>query len=184
MKLIPLTLGKFAMVDDEDYEWLNQWKWHAHYNRHGHYPYAQRVFIVNKKLTWRWRGNQQIIFMHRVILNTPAGLFTDHIDRNTLNNQRKNLRICSTSQNSMNSKMKKNNTSGFKGVDFHKRNKRWRVTIQLNEKRYFIGNFKNKIEAAQSYNEAALKYHGEFACLNSIPQVHKCVCGEVNNERN
>ncbi len=160
MKLIPLTQGKFAMVDDKDFEWLNQWKWYAH--RQNTFFYVRRG--INSRIK---------ILMHRIILNIQDGLFVDHIDRNTLNNQRSNLRACTNSENQMNTIKPKNNTSGYKGVIFYKHGRLWAAQIKVNKKQIYIGCFKNKLEAAKAYNIAALKYHGEFAYLNSFPLEHK-----------
>lgn len=104
--------------------------------------------------------------MHRIILNPPRGMFSDHIDGNPLNNQRENLRICNHNQNNFNVGIRKDNKSGFKGVRF--RDNRWTSRIRINNKEYHLGSFLNKIEAAIAYNEAAIKYHGEFARLNII----------------
>ena len=104
MKYIPLTQGKLAIVDDEDFEWLSQWKWH--FNRK---KYAARTINHSGKL-----------YMHQVILNTPKGMLSDHRNGNGLDNRRKNLRACNVQQNKANSRLPKNNTSGFKGVYWEK----------------------------------------------------------------
>ena len=99
-KRILLTKNKVAIVDDEDYEWLNQWKWKYHKDNYGY-----RTVKYNKS-----------IFMHRIINKTPDGLFTDHINREGLDNRKCNLRTVTRNQNIFNSKPRKNNTSGYKGV--------------------------------------------------------------------
>ena len=105
--------------------------------------------------------------MHRSVLNPGLGKQVDHINRNKLDNRFANLRICSPSQNNWNCGVKrKNNTSGFKGVSKYK--KKWVATIQANREHIHIGYFKNKVKAAKAYNQAALKYHGEFAGLNFL----------------
>lgn len=149
MKRIKLTQGKFALVDDADYEMLNKWKWCA--IKSGKNFYAQRYHSI---------------IMHREILQTPKGLETDHIDGNGLNNQRSNLRIATHSQNGKNRGKCNNNTSGFKGVSWNKKNKRWQANIKINGKRKYLGEFTSKELAHIAYCEACTKYHGEFANLN------------------
>lgn len=145
MKQIKLTQGKFAIVDDEEFEYLNQWKWHCS-NR----GYAIRT-QKNKK-----------IFMHRIINNTPKELFTDHINGDILNNRKVNLRACTTSQNGFNRKLNINNTSGYKGIVWHKRDNKWQVQIKAGSKNKYIGSFSDQREAIQIYNKIALQEFGEF----------------------
>lgn len=92
----------------------------------------------------------------------------DHEDRNPLNNHKNNLRFCTYSENSRNRGKPTTNTSGYKGVSWFKRDKKWKAQIMVEGKGFCLGSFKNKIDAARAYNRAALKYHGEFACLNEI----------------
>ncbi len=92
----------------------------------------------------------------------------DHIDGNRNNNFIENLRLATFSQNSNNYKKPKNNTSGYKGVSWKKQNNKWLVQITVNNKRVYIGYFIDLLTAAKAYNEAALKYHGEFAKLNKV----------------
>src|SRR5688572_4947824 len=104
MKEIPLTQGKVALVDDEDYEWLNRWKWTFQECKSGN-GYAVRYS----------RGRRE--YMHRLVLNAPTGTEIDHVATgDTLNNQRTNLRVCTRAQNLANRNIGKNNTSGYKGV--------------------------------------------------------------------
>jgi hypothetical protein len=126
MKRIPLTQGKFALVDDADFEWLNQWKWRVN---HG---YARRALYENGK-----RAGD--ISMHRLINNTPAGLDTDHINRDKLDNRRDNLRSATRSQNNFNTPPPKNNKSGTKGVWYSKRWGLWYAQIKVKGKRYNLG---------------------------------------------
>jgi len=160
MKYIELTQGYKTMVDDEDFEWLNQWKWHL--KNTGKNLYAARGIWDND------RGNNRFIRMHRLIMGASGSIQVDHINRNTLDNRRCNLRLCDNAQNHWNSGVKRNNTSGFKGVDWLKKNKKWRARLHFHGKEVHIGCFKNKLDAALAYNEAALKYFGEFARLNKI----------------
>ena len=155
MKLIPLTQGKFTMVDDENYDWLIAiGKWH--YTKSG---YAARH-------SPRIGGGQHTIWMHRLIAKTPVDMETDHIDGNRLNNQRENLRHCTLSQNQHNRNTQANNTSGYKGVTWNRRDKEWRARIRLNWKSISLGYFSTAEEAARVYDTAARDLHGEFANIN------------------
>jgi hypothetical protein len=97
-------------------------------------------------------------------------MLIDHLDGNTFNNQKKNLRICTHSENMRNSKIPINNTSGYKGVSLIKNTitEKWMATIRFNNKKNYLGSFNDPVDAARAYNEAALKYHGEFAHINKI----------------
>jgi hypothetical protein len=152
MKEIKLTQGKVALVDDEDYEYLNQFKWYAHKK-----PctfYAERS-VGNRK-------NRTLVRMHRVIMNTHDNMQVDHIDHNGLNNQKCNLRNCTASQNRMNKRPF--GKSIYKGVGFNEG--LIQARIRINNKQIHLGYFKSEELAAKSYDIAAKKYHGEFANLN------------------
>ena len=103
--------------------------------------------------------------MHTVLLGLPM---VDHKDRNPLNNQKENLRPATKAQNARNFKLPVHNTSGYKGVCFSKHACLYEAKIQVNRRTVYLGRFSTKQEAALAYNEAATKYHGEFACLNVI----------------
>lgn len=154
-KQIALTQGKFATVDDTDFEWLNQYSWNVQRR------YAARSFRIN--------GKVKTVFMHREIMQPEQGQEIDHIDGNGFNNQRINLRICTRSQNMMNMKKPKDGRSEFKGITLF-RGKQWMAQIGVNGRNIYIGMFDDPVSAAKAYNEAALKYHGEFARLNEIPK--------------
>ena len=155
MKEIPLTQGKVALVDDSDYDYLMLWNWYAH--AHGKRWYAERI-------NWN-KGNPTFIRMHRVIMNTPDGMETDHIDMNGLNNQRSNLRVCTRLENMHNQKARKlSDQHPFKGV--YKKGNKWVARIRVNRKEINVGSFDSEIEAALAYDLAAIKYHGNFARLN------------------
>lgn len=153
-KQIELTQNKFAAVDDIDFEYLSQWKWHAF--KHRHTFYAARnggVFPFRKK-----------IFMHRVIMDTPDEMETDHKDGNGLNNTRKNLRVCTHTQNMRNTQNRSENKSGFVGVHWHQG--KWQALIDVDGKSIYLGRFSDPKEAAHAYDIAAKEYHGEFARTN------------------
>jgi len=159
-KEIILTQGKVAIVDDDMFDYLNQWKWFA--NLQGKNFYA-RTNIPNKK------GKRGSMLMHRLILNIlNSKLQVDHLNHFTLDNRICNIRICSQSDNLKNRKISINNSSGYKGVIHIKRNNKFYAKINVNKKSIYLGLFTNPIDAARAYNDAALKYHGEFANINKI----------------
>lgn len=153
MKKIKLTKGQYALVDDDDFKYLNEVSWF--YLEPG---YAARSIRQGTKIIKQ--------LMHRVIMNTPKGLEVDHINENKLDNRRQNLRNCLVRENRRNRKSLRNNTSGYKGVCWYKKSKKWVAKISFNGKRYHLGYFDDIIKAAKAYNNAALKYHKEFAALN------------------
>ena len=158
MKQIQLTRGKFALVDDEDYDSLiSMGKW----------TYQRCGYAVKFKNLGKFNGKQKnkMISMHRVINRTPEGIGTDHIDGNKLNNQRFNLRTATSSQNNANKPVKKH-TSIYKGVHWFR--KAWKATIRTKSGRVHLGYFKNEHEAAIAYNNAAIEHHGAFAWINKI----------------
>lgn len=158
MKKIKLTQNKYAFVDDGDYDYLNQFKWCA-------VKTSKRIkSMYAVRCEWDRKTKKRInIPMHRIIMKAPKGLTVDHIDGDGLNNQRSNLRLATPSQNLINRTIPPNNTSGYKGVTWNKRNQNWVSSIQTNRKRKYLGCFKNKKLAYKAYCEAAKKYHKEFA---------------------
>jgi hypothetical protein len=154
MKEIPLTQGKVAIVDDDVYESLSCWKW-----RYSH-GYAIRS-------TPRSLGKRKTIWMHREVVKAPEGMQVDHIRTNEkLINTRENLRICTCAQNSCNKNKYKNNTSGYKGVSWHKRGKRWEACICPKSRTIHLGLFDSPEEAARAYDAKARELFGEFAWTN------------------
>lgn len=159
MKQIPLSKGRFALVDDEDYDSLMQWKWL--YTK----GYAARRKSCGANGKRRW----ETILMHRVIMNTPKGMSTDHIDGDPLNNQKSNLRICTHAENMRNTtNNRKNNTSGYKGVTRSKFGKRWVARIKVNNRTKHIGVFDDIKDAASAYNKEAAILHKSFANPNLL----------------
>ena len=140
MKEIPLTQGKVALVDDEDYEKLMQYKWYA--NKMRNVYYAVRGLNIN--------GKQQIQSMHKMLMECPANMNIDHIDGNGLNNQKDNLRIVTIRQNQQNQHIK-NTSSKYPGVYWHKGSQKWRSQIRVNGKRKQLGEFTNEVDAFRAY---------------------------------
>jgi len=157
MRTIQLTQGQVAKVSDEWYEKLSQYKWHA-------WRSPDRKLFYAARHSSRLLGNRKLIMMHRIIANTPDGMQTDHIDGDTLNNLPDNLRICTNAQNQYNRNKYGNNTSGFKGV--FASGKKWMAQIRVGGNHIYLGTYQTPEEAAQVYDEAAIKHHGEFAKLN------------------
>lgn len=160
MKNIPLTQGKFAIVDDGDYDWLNQWKWYA--RKCG----KEKWYAVRKQTI---NGKEYTIYLHRFIMNVPPGLEVDHINGNSLDDRHNNLRICRGQANKWNTqKQKRDKSSKYKGVCWHKTNKKWWAYIHLNGNRKHLGFFDNEDDAGEAYNQGALELFGVFAQLNDI----------------
>jgi len=153
MREIKLTQGRMAQIDDEDFEWLNQWKWCVQ-RMHNTYYAIRKQHIGNRYITIR---------MHRIIMRTPSHLQVDHKDRNGLNNQRLNLRNCNNSQNQMNKKS--SGVSQYLGVSYNHKG-RIKANIKGNGKIIHLGTFETEIEAAKAYDNKARELHGEFANLN------------------
>lgn len=156
MKEIALTQGMAALVDDEDYEYLSQFKWQVMVRSYT--SYAVRCL-------WK-EGKQYASYMHRELMNNPKGLQIDHIDGNGLNNQKSNLRLCTTSQNQMNSKPRKNTQSGFKGVRWNRSNKKWESSLRINGENKYLGLYSQKEKAAIAYDNAAKQFFKEFSRTN------------------
>lgn len=169
MKEIKLTQGKYALVDDENYDWLNQYKWRIQNNNTTYYA-RRNIFIqyLNKRKT---------IFIHREIMEKKlnrkleSNEQIDHINGDGLDNQEHNLRICVKQQNLFNSKKqkkynKKKTISRYKGVCWRKDCKKWYTRIMFNGKSIYLGLFKNEKQAAKAYDQKAKELFGEFARLN------------------
>jgi len=158
MKKIQLSGGHVALVDDDMFDYLNQWKWY--YSKSIKTGYAQRHEGSGL--------NRKTIGMHVEIMHPPTGTKVDHVDLDGCNNQRYNLRICTHSQNLINGRLRRTNKSGYKGVCWHKANHSWVAKIQFNGKALHLGSFDNTIDAARAYNRKAIELCGEFARLNDV----------------
>jgi hypothetical protein len=160
MKQIELTRGEYATVDDDDYSWLTNYNWYAHTSPNTCYA-ATRLR--------RRDGGYMNIRMHQLILRPQPGEVVDHMNGNGLDNRKCNLRTCSQAQNVRNSRAR--GVSIYKGVCSTPSGK-WRARIWLNSKRsLWLGVFDSEVAAAAAYNNAALQLHGEYAKLNSIPNL-------------
>lgn len=158
MQFIQLTQGKKAMVDDDSYEDLCANKWRV-MNSRGKL-YAGRLNYCSDT------GHRKPIIMHRVIVNAPSGFVVDHINGDTLDNRKNNLRICTHKENCRNSTKHIKATSKYKGVCKMQDCNRWRATIGVNGKTLHIGLYASEEDAAIAYNNAAIKYFGDYSLLN------------------
>ena len=152
MKLINLTQGKQTIVDDEMFDYLNQWKWHL---GKGGYAY-RRIYLSDGKCGFI------SVYMHRLINNTPDNFQTDHINRNKLDNRKVNLRTVTSSQNRMNKDLRRDNKSKHVGVWFEKSRMMWVAELMVNNKKVFMKRFKSIKDAIKSREEAEEEYFGEY----------------------
>ena len=143
-----LINGGYALVSDEDYEYLSQWKWAKDPT-----GYARRTNLLPKTLSRN---------MHRLLINPPAGLVVDHINGNRLDNRRENLRLCTQSQNLGNSGINSTNKSGIKGVCYCSQTGKWKAYLSLDGKQHWLGRFGNIEDAARARAIAASEKYGEF----------------------
>ncbi len=159
-----LSDGTEFLVDIEDIPKIFNQAWHRFSNR-------GKIYVRG----WD-RNRRKKVLLHRLIMDVDnKNAQVDHINGNTLDNRKINLRICNSTQNIRNRPKHSNNTSGFKGV--YKCESKWKVVIGVDGKRIYLGTFNCKQKAALAYNQAAKKYHKEFACLNNVK-------GGLSDEKN
>lgn len=168
MKLLSLTRGKFAMVDDEDYQYLNQFNWSYNPRKRDKYEhtsgYAQRAVYIN--------GKQSIMFLHREVMKCSIGdgKIIDIINDNGLDCQKKNLRF--SNESGYKKSRRSSGTSKYLGVSIGRINKKkqikWRADIKTGKGQVYLGSFESEIDAARAYNKAAITHHKEFAKLNEV----------------
>lgn len=161
VKHIPLQKGKFTIVDVDDYEWLVKHKW---YFRKDYYTfYASRTIYPGGR-----KGKHYTVQMHREILGLVPGdgIMVDHINRNGLDNRKENLRIAEGSINQYNCKIRKDNSSGYRGIVWSRYWQRWQARISIKGIRVFCGWHPDPISAAMAYDKAAILYRGNNAILN------------------
>jgi hypothetical protein len=162
MKEIKLTKGQVALVDDKDFEELNNFKWQAWWNK------DTESFYVHRSISTGGRKDRKVktIKMHRFINNTPKNLLCDHADHNTLNNQKYNLRNCTHCNNNANARPGINKSSIYKGVVWDKQAVKWRSRVRFENRLYNLGFYESELQAALVYDFMAKKFFKEFACLN------------------
>ena len=159
MKEIKLTQGYVALVDDEDYERVMQYRWHVQARKRTKYAWRSVC-----KPDGRWTS----LMLHRFILNLPSGMVpqVDHKDRNGLNCQKENLRIATGSENNANQRKRPNLSSRYKGVAWYKQTNKWMAHFTVNRKKHHLGYYFLEEEAARAYDAAMIKTFGEFALTN------------------
>jgi len=147
MRLIPLTQDKFALVDDEDYDWLMQFRWFACWHQSGKTFYAERVEYLPG-------GKSRTFYMHREILGLKHGdkRQGDHIHHNTLDNRHSQIRIVTGQRNQFNRR-------NAKGYHLHKRSGEFKAQIQINKQSIYLGRFKLENDARSAYLAAKEIYH-------------------------
>jgi len=157
IKLINSDL--FTIIDDEDYLKVCRYKWR-------YFQFKTRTPYITAYI----KEYRQNIFLHRFIMNLKSGdkNQVDHKNRNTLDNRKENLRLADIFLNNINKGILKNNTSGYKGVSWHKYNQKWYAQTSFHNKRIHLGYFNSAREAALAYNKKAKELFGEYAYLNKI----------------
>ncbi len=157
---IPLTKGKFAIVDPDDYYRLCIYKWHVTSN-------GSPTFYAKCYTRIKEQSKLCSVYMHRIIMNAPDHMVVDHINHNGLDNRRANLRLATKAQNNFNlNKTTRKTFSRYKGAYYNRRCKLWYSRIRVGGKSKSLGYFKDETAAAKAYDQAAKKYHGKFASLN------------------
>lgn len=149
---VPLTKGFEAIIDAADSALIEGFSWTAKIS--GKLVYAKRAQMID--------GVYVGLAMHRVIAGAPEGVLVDHIDGNGLNNRRANLRFATVSQNLCNRGPQVNNTSGFKGVIWHKSAQKWSAQIKIGRKNKYLGLFDRALDAAHARQRASAEIHGAF----------------------
>lgn len=155
MKKLDISTNKypnvFVLIDDEDFDWLGQWKWRL--NNGG--------YVIRTQVFKRINGKQpsKNIYMHRLLNETPLGFETDHINRNKLDNRKSNLRTVNRSQNELNKNLRNDNSSGYKGVCWDKKVNKWVARVWKNRKEIFLGRFITIEEAILCRQEAEKIYY-------------------------
>ena len=150
MREITMKNGTTFLIDDEDYEIVSKRTWYLSPD-----GYVKRCELVE--------GKKKTVSVHRLVMNAPAGMQVDHINRNPLDNRKENLRICTASQNACNRPKLRTNKSGYKGVAWDYKSNKWRVQIDFEGNKTNVGCFTDPREAHRAYCEKAKELQGEYA---------------------
>ena len=153
---VPLTKGKEAIIDADDVPIAGHLNWYAMVRSTG--SYAMRAYYSGT--------TRRVLGMHRVIMGDPEGMDIDHIDGDGLNNRKANLRVVTTSQNLCNTRLRSDNTSGYKGVSFRKKIAKWEAYIRVDGKHKALGLFNCPTSAHAAYAKASKELHGEYGRLS------------------
>jgi len=158
MRQVPVSGGYTATVDDDDYQKVIAFRWGALRNIGSDRVYARTTMRVGAK--------KSQVLMHRLVTNAPLGMQVDHINHDTLDNRKDNLRVCTNAQNAHNRRKHRGGSSQYKGVSWDKRHEKWLAQIQVDKKKRCLGYYEAEADAARAYDAVAREHFGEFANTN------------------